>query len=84
MLVKVFKKVFCQEVVFIGDDVDLLKILVQCCWFGDVVFLVIWGLSVIKGLYKKCQNLGIYCQQVIGKNKFIMCWLLYCGGVFDF
>lgn len=36
------------------------------------------------GLYKERQNLGIYCQQLIGKNKLIMCWLLYCGGVLDY
>lgn len=84
MVLKVFKDVFCQEVIEEGEDVDFGWLLVQICWLGDVGLLIIWGLIVICGLNKEWQNLGIYCQQVIGCNKVIMCWFSYCGGVLDY
>lgn len=46
--------------------------------------LVTWGLTITKGPYKKRQNLGIYRQQLIGKNKLIMRWLSHRGGALDF
>ena len=84
MPAKVLKKAPCQEVVLTGDDVDLSKIPVQRCWPGDAAPLVTWGLSVTKGPHKKRQNLGIYRQQVIGKNKLIMRWFSHRGGALDF
>lgn len=84
MPAKVLKKAPCQEVVLTGDDVDLSKIPVQRCWPGDAAPLVTWGLSVTKGPHKKRQNLGIYRQQVIGKNKLIMRWLSHRGVALDF
>ncbi|AUI84638.1 4-hydroxy-3-polyprenylbenzoate decarboxylase [Alteromonas macleodii] len=84
MPAKVLKKAPCQEVVLTGDEVDLSKIPVQRCWPGDAAPLVTWGLSVTKGPHKKRQNLGIYRQQVIGKNKLIMRWLSHRGGALDF
>ena len=84
MPAKILKKAPCQEVVLTGDDVDLSKIPVQRCWPGDAAPLVTWGLSVTKGPHKKRQNLGIYRQQVIGKNKLIMRWLSHRGGALDF
>ncbi len=84
MPAKVLKKAPCQEVVLTGDDVDLSKIPIQRCWPGDVAPLVTWGLSITKGPHKKRQNLGIYRQQVIGKNKLIMRWLSHRGGALDF
>ncbi|WP_420934053.1 4-hydroxy-3-polyprenylbenzoate decarboxylase [Alteromonas sp. A081] len=84
MPAKVVKKAPCQEVVLTGDDVDLSKIPVQRCWPGDAAPLVTWGLSITRGPHKKRQNLGIYRQQVIGKNKLIMRWLSHRGGALDF
>ena len=81
---KVVKKAPCQEVVWEGDEVDLAKLPVQTCWPGDVGPLITWGLVVTKGTRKPRQNLGIYRQQVIGKNKVIMRWLSHRGGALDF
>jgi 4-hydroxy-3-polyprenylbenzoate decarboxylase len=39
---------------------------------------------VTRGPHKKRQNLGIYRQQVIGRNKVIMRWLAHRGGALDF
>ncbi len=74
----------CQEIVWEGDDVDLARIPVQTCWPGDVAPLITWGLTVTKGPHKKRQNLGIYRQQVISRNKVIMRWLAHRGGALDF
>ena len=74
----------CQEVVMQGDDVDLTKLPIMTCWPGDVAPLITWGLTITRGPYKKRQNLGIYRQQLISKNKIIMRWLSHRGGAIDF
>ena len=84
MPVKSVKKGQCQEVVIEGDAVDLSKLPIQTCWPKDAAPLVTWGLTITKGPLKKRQNLGIYRQQVIGKNKLIMRWLSHRGGALDF
>lgn len=84
MAPKVVKDAVCQEVVIEGDDVDLGMLPVQTCWPGDVGPLITWGLTVTKGPNKDRQNLGIYRQQVIGRNKVIMRWLSHRGGALDF
>lgn len=84
MPVKRLKKAPCQEVVLSGDEVDLDKLPIQTCWPGDIAPLVTWGLTITKGPYKKRQNLGIYRQQKLAKNKLIMRWLSHRGGAIDF
>ncbi len=74
----------CQQRVLEGEAVDLDQIPIQHCWPGDVAPLVTWGLTITRGPYKKRQNLGIYRQQKIGKNKLIMRWLDHRGGAIDF
>lgn len=74
----------CQEVVEEGEDVDLGRLPVQTCWPGDVGPLITWGLTVTRGPNKERQNLGIYRQQVIGRNKVIMRWLSHRGGALDY
>ena len=74
----------CQQVVWQGDEVDLAKLPIQHCWPGDAAPLITWGLVVTRGPHKKRQNLGIYRQQVIGRNRVIMRWLAHRGGAIDF
>ncbi len=74
----------CQDIVWEGADVDLARLPIQHCWPGDVAPLITWGLTVTRGPHKKRQNLGIYRQQVIGRNKLIMRWLAHRGGALDF
>ncbi|BCL71580.1 3-octaprenyl-4-hydroxybenzoate carboxy-lyase [Vibrio nigripulchritudo] len=83
MPAKRLRKAACQQVVWQGDQVDLDKIPVMSCWADDVAPLLTWGLTVTKGPSKKRQNLGIYRQQKIGKNKVIMRWLDHRGGALD-
>ncbi|MCP4986185.1 MAG: 4-hydroxy-3-polyprenylbenzoate decarboxylase [Colwellia sp.] len=84
MPVKVIKKPLCQQVVLSSDDVDLTKLPIQKCWPGDVAPLITWGLTITRGPHKERQNLGIYRQQVLSKNKVIMRWLSHRGGALDF
>lgn len=84
MAPKVLSSAPCQEVVWEGDDVDLARLPVQTCWPDDAAPLISWGLTVTRGPNKTRQNLGIYRQQVIGRNKLIMRWLTHRGGALDF
>ena len=84
MAPKKVKKAACQEMVIEGDDVDLSKLPIQTCWPDDAAPLITWGLVVTKGPHKSRQNLGIYRQQVIAKNRVIMRWLSHRGGALDF
>ncbi|NTV10171.1 MAG: 4-hydroxy-3-polyprenylbenzoate decarboxylase, partial [Zoogloea sp.] len=74
----------CQDVVWEGQEVDLSRLPIQHCWPGDVAPLITWGLVVTRGPSKSRQNLGIYRQQVLGRNKVIMRWLAHRGGALDF
>ena len=80
---KLVKKAAWQEVTFTGDDVDLTKLPIQTCWPEDAAPLITWGLVVTRGPNKARENLGIYRQQLIGKNKLIMRWLKHRGGAQD-
>jgi 4-hydroxy-3-polyprenylbenzoate decarboxylase len=74
----------CQDVVWEGADVDLARLPIQTCWPGDAGPLITWGLTVTRGPRKKRQNLGIYRQQVLARDKVIMRWLGARGGALDF
>jgi 4-hydroxy-3-polyprenylbenzoate decarboxylase len=74
----------CQTVVWEGSDVDLGRLPIQTCWPDDAAPLITWGLVITLGPHKKRQNLGIYRQQVLSRNKVIMRWLPQRGGALDF
>ena len=84
MAPKELRKAACQDIVWEGEQVDLGKLPIQHCWPGDVAPLITWGLVITKGPHKKRQNLGIYRQQVLSRNKVIMRWLAQRGGALDF
>jgi 4-hydroxy-3-polyprenylbenzoate decarboxylase len=74
----------CQQVVIEGDDVDLGRFPIQRCWPEDAAPLITFGLVITKGPHKDRLNVGIYRQQVIGRNRLIMRWLHHRGGAGDF
>ena len=74
----------CQTHVWEHDEVDLTTLPIQTCWPGDAGPLITWGLVTTKGPDKARENMGIYRQQVIGKNKLIMRWLSHRGGALDY
>ena len=74
---------YCQEVVMMGDNIDLSKLPIQTCWPGEPAPLITWPLVVTKGPGDDRRdgfNLGIYRMQVTGKNTTLMRWLKHRGG----
>ncbi len=74
----------CQENVLEGKAVDLSQLPIQTQWPGDAGPLITFGLVVTRGPNKDRQNIGIYRQQLIDRNKVIMRWLHHRGGALDF
>ncbi|RUM52393.1 MAG: 4-hydroxy-3-polyprenylbenzoate decarboxylase [Methylococcus sp.] len=74
----------CQEVVLRENDIDLDRYPIQTCWPGDAGPLITWALVITRGPHKERQNMGIYRQQVIDRNRVIMRWLAHRGGALDF
>ncbi|HEY9201077.1 MAG TPA: 4-hydroxy-3-polyprenylbenzoate decarboxylase [Gammaproteobacteria bacterium] len=84
MAPKVVSRAACQEIEIEKDQIDLATIPVQTCWPEDAAPLITWGLVVSRGPNKERQNMGIYRQQVIDRNRVIMRWLSHRGGALDF
>ncbi len=84
MAPKVLKKAACQQHIINADAVDLGQLPIQTCWPGDAAPLITWALVVTRGPHKERQNLGIYRQQVLSRNKVIMRWLSHRGGALDY
>ena len=84
MAPKEVRSAACQQIIIEKEQVDLYKLPIQTCWPGDAAPLVTWPLVITQGPEKSRQNLGIYRQQLIGKNKLIMRWLSHRGGALDF
>jgi len=84
MAPKMVRDAPCQHQQIDKADIDLGYLPIQTCWPEDVAPLITWGLVITKGPTKKRQNMGIYRQQVLAKNKTIMRWLGHRGGALDF
>ncbi|MEY2700131.1 MAG: hypothetical protein RIQ52_886 [Pseudomonadota bacterium] len=74
----------CQQQILRGSEIDLGLYPIQTCWPGDAGPLITWPLVITRGPHKERQNLGIYRQQVIARNKTIMRWLAHRGGALDY
>lgn len=83
MTPKLQKKAEWQANTWSGDEVDLNRLPIQTCWPGDAAPLLTWGLVVTRGPHQERQNIGIYRQQKLAKNKLIMRWLKHRGGAQD-
>jgi 4-hydroxy-3-polyprenylbenzoate decarboxylase len=74
----------CQENIIEGTEVDLGALPLQTCWPDDAGPLITWGVVATRGPLQARQNLGVYRQQVIGRNQVIMRWLHHRGGATDY
>ncbi|NKB58276.1 MAG: UbiD family decarboxylase [Alphaproteobacteria bacterium] len=75
----------CQEIVLLGDDIDLSRLPIQTCWPGEPAPLITWPLVVTQGpdpngSRSDSFNLGIYRMQVTGRDTTLMRWLRHRGG----
>jgi len=84
MAPRVLRTGHTQEVRIEGADVDLGAWPIQTCWPEDAGPLITWGLTTTRTPGGGRQNLGVYRQQVIGRNKVIMRWLAHRGGATDY
>src|SRR5690606_24942217 len=84
MAPRVLRTGHTQEVRIEGADVDLGAWPIQTCWPEDAGPLITWGLTTTRAPGGGRQNLGVYRQQVIGRNKVIMRWLAHRGGATDY
>ena len=84
MAPKLVKQAPCQEKVIEAGAVDLASLPIQTCWPEDAGPLITWALVVTRGPHQPRQNLGIYRQQVIDRNRVIMRWLAHRGGALDY
>ena len=65
-------------------EVDLDTLPVQHCWPEDAGRLITLGLVITRNECLGRSNIGIYRQQLIGRNRVIMRWLAHRGGALDF
>ncbi|MGZ9033401.1 MAG: UbiD family decarboxylase, partial [Rhodospirillales bacterium] len=78
----------CQEVVLLGDDIDLRQLPIQSCWPSEPAPLITWPLVVTQGPTanerggdrRDAFNLGIYRMQLTGPRTTLMRWLKHRGG----
>jgi len=73
-----------QEYSLGGTEIDLARLPIQRCWPEDAARLITLGLVVTRGPRTARQNVAVYRQQVIGRNRVIMRWLAHRGGAGDF
>ncbi len=73
-----------NEHVLEGDDIDLGRLPIQRCWPEDVGRLITFGLVITRGTRQPRQNVAIYRQQLIGRDRVIMRWLPHRGGALDY
>jgi 4-hydroxy-3-polyprenylbenzoate decarboxylase len=66
------------------DEVDLTRLPVQRCWPGDAAPLMTMAAVVTRGTRRERQNIGIYRQQLLDRNRVIMRWLAHRGGALDY
>lgn len=81
---RIVDRAVCQTHIITQKQVNLADYPIQTCWPGDAAPLITWGLVITKGPEQTRQNLGIYRQQQLTRNKVIMRWLAHRGGALDF
>lgn len=70
----------CQEVIHIGDDVDLSALPILQCWPKDGGRFITLPLVITKGLYDGRRNVGMYRMQVHDRNTTGMHWHIHKDG----
>ncbi len=77
-------KALCQEVVHLGDDVDLGKIPVLQCWPNDAGRFITFPIVINRSADDKLRNVGLYRMQVYDKNTTAMHWHIHKDGAHFF
>ena len=74
----------CQEVVLIGEDVDLGKIPILQCWPNDAGRFITFPIVINRSLDQKLRNVGLYRMQIYDKKTTGMHWHIHKDGAHFF
>jgi len=72
-----------NDVVHVGDAIDLTSLPIQSCWPGEPAPLITWPLVITRPpdvTDINAYNWGIYRMQVVDKQSTLMRWLAHRGG----
>ncbi|WP_417588147.1 UbiD family decarboxylase [Pararhodobacter oceanensis] len=83
--VKLVNSAPVQQVVHLGDQVDLHALPVQTHWPGDAAPLITWPVVITRPFNSEASavnayNAGVYRAQVLNGSQLIMRWLPHRGG----
>ena len=74
----------CQEIVHLGDDIDLGAIPVLKCWPEDAGRFITFPIVINRSVDKKIRNVGLYRMQVYDRNTTAMHWHIHKDGAHFF
>ena len=74
----------CQEIVLLGDDIDLGAIPVLQCWPEDAGRFITFPIVINRSVDKKIRNVGLYRMQVYDRNTTAMHWHIHKDGAHFF
>jgi 4-hydroxy-3-polyprenylbenzoate decarboxylase len=74
----------CQEIVHLGDDIDLGAIPVLQCWPEDAGRFITFPIVINRSIDKKIRNVGLYRMQVYDRNTTAMHWHIHKDGAHFF
>lgn len=74
----------CQEIVLLGDDIDLGAIPVLQCWPEDAGRFITFPIVINRSADKKIRNVGLYRMQVYDRKTTAMHWHIHKDGAHFF
>ncbi len=74
----------CQEVVHLGDDVDLSRIPILQCWPNDAGRFITFPMVINRDYSRKIRNVGLYRMQVFDDKTTAMHWHIHKDGAHFF
>ena len=70
----------CQEIVWRGREVDVMRLPVITCWPGDAGPYITLPMVVSRDPVRGTRNVGMYRVQVLGPDSLAMHWQRHKGG----
>ena len=74
----------CQEIIYLGDDVDLEKLPILQCWPSDAGRFITFPIVINRSIDRKLRNVGLYRMQVYDKKTTGMHWHIHKDGAHFF
>ena len=74
----------CQEIVHLGDDIDLGAIPILQCWPEDAGRFITFPIVINRSVDKKIRNVGLYRMQVYDRKTTAMHWHIHKDGAHFF